>query len=187
MLLLAWVCGLLWFVANIPESPSDSNQTTDAIVVLTGGAGRLEHGIKLLSEQKAEVLFITGVGGDGTLKEVLSHAQTLFPDSLEGLKEKIKIGNKARTTFGNAEEVKDWLSGTGYHSIRLVTANYHMPRSVLIFSHTLPGITIVTDPVMPKRFSRSGWLKEPNSLRLTLSEYNKYILSSCVILFHAVV
>ena len=52
---------------------------TDAIVVLTGGRGRIEEGVRLYREQKARWLFLIGVdpsvqkkdlfkGGDGEIK-----------------------------------------------------------------------------------------------------------------------
>lgn len=187
LLVIAWVGGLLWFVACIPENSVDPDVKSDAIVVLTGGASRLERGIELLEQGKADVLFITGVGGDGSLKAVLAHASRVDSPTLEALKEKIKIGNKAKTTFGNSEEVKTWIAAKNIHSIRLVTANYHMPRSLLIFSHAMPDVTFIADPASPKHFTRERWLSDPNSLRLTFSEYNKYLLSGVVILFHALV
>lgn len=188
LLVAAWIGGLLWFVACIPETSVEPDRKTDAIVVLTGGSARLERGVALLQEGRADVLFITGVGGDGTLKEVLKHADTPDEESLGSLRNKIEVGNKARTTFGNGEEVKAWTEKKkNIQSIRLVTANYHTPRSLLVFSHTMPDITFVADPASPKHFSRKRWLSDPNSLRLIFSEYNKYLLSGVVILFHALV
>lgn len=186
--IIAWLGGLLWFVACIPETPVDPDLKTDAIVVLTGGSARLERGIELLQQGRADVLFITGVGGDSSLKEVLKHADTPDEESLGSLRDKIEVGNKARTTFGNSEEVKAWIEKKkNIRSVRLVTANYHTPRSLLIFSHAMPEVTFIADPASPKHFSRKRWLSDPNSLRLAFSEYNKYLLSGVLIFFHALV
>ena len=37
----------------------------------------------------------------------------------------------------------------GYHSLRLVTGGYHMPRSLLEFSEALPEAEVVPHPVFP--------------------------------------
>jgi uncharacterized SAM-binding protein YcdF (DUF218 family) len=56
-------------------------------------------------------------------------------------------------------------------SIRLVTANYHMARSNLIFEQAMPDIMIYRHPVTPDDFepwSKGFW-------NLTLQEYTKFL------------
>lgn len=43
--ILGWMLGFAWFAIFLPQ-PLDGRQT-DAIVVLTGGAGRIDRGIAL--------------------------------------------------------------------------------------------------------------------------------------------
>jgi hypothetical protein len=45
-----YVIGLVWFAEAIPREPADRSETTDAIVVLTGGPLRLKEGFSLLTE-----------------------------------------------------------------------------------------------------------------------------------------
>ena len=46
---LSWIGGFIWFAQNIPMTTPDSPAPTDAIVVLTGGSGRLHEGLDLLA------------------------------------------------------------------------------------------------------------------------------------------
>ena len=54
--------------------------------------------------------------------------------------------------------------------ILLVTARYHMPRSLTEFRDVMPGVTVVPYQVDPE-ISRSWW----KSLRVLHSEYAKYL------------
>ena len=55
-----WFFGLFAFVSMIPNEVSNKNQSTDAIVVLTGGSDRLKQGLTLLTDKKAKKLFVWG-------------------------------------------------------------------------------------------------------------------------------
>ncbi len=44
-----------------------------------------------------------------------------------------------------------------FHSLRLVTANYHMPRSLLEFARAMPDIEIVPHPVFPEISRGPHW------------------------------
>lgn len=183
----ALIAGFFWFIQAIPETSPEPDTRTDAIVVLTGSAGRLERGLRLLEENRAEVLYISGVGGDGTVMEVLSHAHSASPQTLSALKSRIEIGNKARTTFGNVEEVKAWAKRKGVRSVRLVTSSYHIPRSMLIFSSELDDVNIIAEPASSKRFSKKEVFADPPSLRIAVSEYYKFLLTYVLVFLHALV
>jgi hypothetical protein len=58
---LVWTIGLVRFVATLPADVSADRTRSDAIVVLTGGSDRLATGLKLLREDYASRLFISGV------------------------------------------------------------------------------------------------------------------------------
>src|SRR5210317_1855869 len=59
--LALWWGGLIWFATQLPRAVPAEKPTTDVIVVLTGGTGRLEAGFQLLSEKRADRLFVSGV------------------------------------------------------------------------------------------------------------------------------
>jgi len=174
-----WLGGLLWFIVQIPVQPSANESTTDAIVVLTGGSNRLEYGLQLLVRVKAKKLFISGVHDKSTSEAILGH--TTAPEIRMKLmtlgSESIVLGHEAENTIGNADETARWLKQEGYHSIRLVTSNYHMPRSLSEFTTIMPDITIIPHPVFPDDFKLPGWWNHTESRHLILSEYHKLLAS----------
>ena len=168
-----WLVGLLWFATLLPEAVDDRARRTDAIVVLTGGSGRLHQGFELLAAQRAEKLFVSGVYRGVDVEELLIISQQ-SPEELECC---VILGYEADDTRGNARETATWLSEQGYGSIRLVTASYHMPRSLLEFRRAMPQIEIVPHPVQSENFRQRDWWRWPGSARLIASEYNKYLVA----------
>ncbi len=172
---LVWFAGLVWFVCGFPTQPSKLNVQTDAIVVLTGGAGRLEKGFSLLVEGKAPRLFVSGVEASVELSALLRQKE-IAPIADRIPLDKVELGHNARSTFQNAEETSAWVKQNHIRSFRLVTGNYHMPRSMLEMQQSLPDVTIFPEPVFPAEFSGQWWITE-SALLLTVSEYHKFLIS----------
>lgn len=59
-------------------------------------------------------------------------------------------------------------------SIRLVTSNYHMPRSMAEFRANNREVTILAHPVYSERV-RKNWWRSWRSFVLIASEYNKFL------------
>lgn len=135
---------LLWFGFTISDTPDDAAAKTDVIVVLTGGEERLEQAYSLLQQGLARRMYITGVD---TTKPVLLKR---LGDPPAELAARIELGPRAASTRGNAKETAAWFNSQGLRSMRLVTANYHMRRSVLWFRRDMPDARIVEHPVVPK-------------------------------------
>jgi uncharacterized SAM-binding protein YcdF (DUF218 family) len=172
--LIAWSLGFLAFVSAIPETVDDPTAETDAIVVLTGGSGRLEEGIALLSDKRAKKLFVSGVYQGVDVQQLLDVSRKA-PEELSCC---IALGYAANSTLGNAVETAEWVADERYRSIRLVTANYHMPRSLIEFHHAMPNIRIVPHAVFPSQFKREEWWQYPGTTQLILIEYLKYLAAS---------
>ncbi|MCH8000413.1 MAG: YdcF family protein, partial [Proteobacteria bacterium] len=119
-----WLVGLLWFAKDLPVSVAAPARATDAIVVLTGGSGRVHQGLELLAQRRAKKLFISGVYRGVDVRELLGVSQQ-SPADLDCC---IALGYEADSTRGNARETADWMREQGLGSLRLVTAAYHMPR-----------------------------------------------------------
>ncbi len=168
-----WAVGLAWFGALIPDHVADPRTRTDAIVVLTGGADRIKTGLDLLAGGSAERLLITGVHREVTVAEILK----LAPGAPESLSGRIDLGYEADNTSGNAEEAARWIEAHHYRSLRLVTSNYHLPRSMLEFRRMLPGVEIVANPVFPASVSNGAWWRHPASFALVAGEYTKYLVA----------
>jgi uncharacterized SAM-binding protein YcdF (DUF218 family) len=87
------------------------------------------------------------------------------------------LGHAAESTLGNAEETQTWMSIENYHSLRLVTANYHMPRSLLIFHSSMPDAFIIPHPIAPESVKLQAWWRRPGTASLLVTEYNKYLIA----------
>lgn len=173
ILLVLWIAGLIWFAAQVPSSGITTLRKTDAIVVLTGGTGRLDTGLQLLEDGLAQQLFVSGVARNVDVSALLRVAQRK-PDELACC---ISVGYQADDTAGNARETAVWVGTKGIKSIRLVTASYHMPRSLVEFRRALPDLTILAHPVYPPQFKRDRWWLWPGTAALLSSEFNKYVLA----------
>jgi uncharacterized SAM-binding protein YcdF (DUF218 family) len=165
--------GFIRFINLIPSTVADPDSRTDAIVVLTGGSLRLESGLQLLAAGKAQKLFVTGVHPGVELGELL-RASGAEPERAACC---IVLGHEASSTQGNAQETAAFARANEIHSLRLVTAGYHMPRSLLEFTRALPGIAIVPNPVFPELLRGGDWWRRPASLSLVTIEYVKYLVA----------
>ena len=172
-LAVLWVAGLVWFANSIPDANESEPGGTDAIVVLTGGSQRLQNGLRLLAEGRGKKLFVSGVYRGTDISALLHTAQ---PDGM-ALQCCIELGHEAENTVGNAAETSIWMSREHYHSLRLVTANYHMRRALLEFSRAMPGVRIVPHPVFPESVKSGHWWAWPGTLELIVGEYDKYLLA----------
>ncbi len=173
LVLGAWLVGLIWFATHLPAAVAEPTRQTDAIVVLTGGSGRIQQGLALLAEKRAKQLFISGVYRGIDVRELLRVSQQ-SPADLECC---IALGYEADSTRGNARETAGWLREQGLHSLRLVTAAYHMPRSLLEFRRAMPGVEIVPHPVFPGHVKQRNWWRWPGSASLIIGEYIKYLIA----------
>lgn len=162
---IVWTAGFVWFVTALPGPlpPGSHNAQTDAIVVPTGGPGRIERGLEVLVSGQARQMLVSGV--DPEVKPGEFAAQFAVP---EGVMECcITLGYAAVDTRGNAAEIASWLKDHNYRSVRLVTTDWHMWRAAGELRHALPqGIRIIEDatPSSP-------------SLGILFLEYHKLLAS----------
>lgn len=167
---------LVSFVDDIPTTPVGDSVTTDAIVVLTGGSLRLSYGFELLAKGKADKLFISGVHDEADLNMLMSeHHAPVSLQKRENIEKSITLDYVADNTRKNAIETAKWAKKEGVRSIRLVTANYHLPRSMIEFERAMPDVVIIPDPVFPEKFTLNSWWRDKVSRPLVLSEFFKYI------------
>jgi uncharacterized SAM-binding protein YcdF (DUF218 family) len=169
-----YVVGLVWFAEAIPRDPPDRTETTDAIVVLTGGRLRLREGFALLTEGRAAKMLISGVNRGIELPELLRVAGTA-PLSVACC---VELGYAADNTAGNADETRAWMAKEGFTSLRLVTSSYHMPRSLVELARVMPEVTLVPYPVVSRNFRTERWWMHAGTARLILTEYLKFLPSA---------
>jgi uncharacterized SAM-binding protein YcdF (DUF218 family) len=138
---------------------------------LTGGSGRLEAGLTLLEAGRAQKMFVSGVYHGVDVAALLELSQTT-PSDLECC---ITLGYSADDTTGNAAETARWMAAENFSSMLLVTANYHLPRSLLEFRSVMPGIEIAAWPVYPPKVPIARWWRWPGTAKLLAGEYSKYL------------
>lgn len=169
VLLLA--LGFARFLTLAAAGPAEPERPTDGIAVLTGGAERVETGLRLLREGRARVLLISGVHRDVTLADV-AHRAALGPGDLAG---RVMLGHQAASTRGNAAEIAAWARAEHLDSIRVVTAGYHMPRALLELRRALPEVALLPHPMLPATLRDAEAAGRLRTWSLLLREYLKYL------------
>ena len=168
------VAGLQHFVLTLPQATTGAIQYTDGIVVVTGGQQRLDDGLELLTEGKAERMLISGVG-EGVNRAVLVQELGLDDQETGALFCCVELDFTADNTRGNATATKQWASEHGMRSVRLVTASYHMPRALVVFGREMPDLDIYQWAVMPEDLQIQNWWFDRAMFRLLSREYVKYL------------
>jgi uncharacterized SAM-binding protein YcdF (DUF218 family) len=160
LLLLIWVLGFVWFALFLPQ-PAPLTKT-DAVVVLTGGPGRIDRGLQILEADKARRMLISGVDLDvkpGELAVAYKKPAKLFDCCID-------LGFRAVDTRSNGLETARWVAKNNVKTLRLVTHDWHMRRARMELNFALPNGVIVIEDAVPT---------EP-SLFVLFKEYHKYWL-----------
>jgi uncharacterized SAM-binding protein YcdF (DUF218 family) len=162
LLLLVYAIGFVLFAFTLGRPAPANAKPTDAAVVLTGGSGRIEHAIDVLRKGKAKRLLVAGVDPAVTKRDLARR----IPGSANLLKCCVDLGSESVDTRSNAEEANRWLSKHRFHSLRLITSDWHMRRARYEFRKVLKDRYILVNDAVRT---------EPNFLTL-FSEYNKYVI-----------
>ena len=165
------VLGFVLFASIVTRLPAESNPHADGIVVLTGESRRIAEGARLLDEGRAQRMLISGVFRR-TGKKALLDISGLAADKFDCC---VDIGYSALDTVGNASETRAWAQSRGYTSLIVVTASYHMPRSLAELSLAMPDTELIPHPVIPVNFSPTRWWLSASVTRTLLSEYIKFL------------
>lgn len=159
-ILLLWLLGFAWFALLLPQPAPMAR--ADAVVVLTGGANRIDRGLETLRSGKTDKMLISGVDRDVRPRELAAQ----YPGSARYFDCCIELGFRSVDTRSNALETARWVSVNKVERLRLVTHDWHMRRARFELDQALPaGVEIVNDAVSTQP-----------SLRALFKEYNKYWL-----------
>jgi uncharacterized SAM-binding protein YcdF (DUF218 family) len=170
LVMIAWALGFVAFMLSLGQ-PLDEARKTDAIVVLTGGPGRIDRGLAVLREGSSRHMLVSGVGRKVKPKELAAEYRIEAPL----MRCCIDLGHEAVDTKSNGEETAAWVGKHGYKTVRLVTADWHMPRARLELAHQLgDDVELVGDAV-----------KSPARPFTLFAEYHKYLVRSLAMLFGA--
>jgi len=158
-LLLIWAFGFIWFAIALP-GPLGRGKRTDAIIVLTGSQGRIEHALAVLEAGGAPQLLVSGVDREVRPREFT--AQFHVPGRL--MQCCVTLGYAAYDTRSNAIEVARWVDQHHARSIRLVTADWHMRRAALELARELPDDIRIEKDAVPSQPSLSVLFLEYHKL-----------------------
>jgi uncharacterized SAM-binding protein YcdF (DUF218 family) len=162
LFLLIYALGFVLFAFTLGKPAPANAPATDAAIVLTGGKGRLEHGVDVLRDGKAKRLLVAGADPSVTKSDIARR--------LNGRHQLIRccvdLGSESVDTRSNAEEAARWIARYHFQSVRLITSDWHMRRAEYEFHKVLGDkVDLKTDAVR----------SEPSFLTL-FGEYNKYVL-----------
>jgi len=169
---LALAAGFAWFVCNVPVEEVRVGQSADGIVALTGGASRIPDAIELLASGRGQRLLISGAYHATNSQEI----SRLNPEFEKWVRCCVDI-DRSINTLGNAIEIKRWVEQNRFHSLIVVTSNYHMPRALAEITHQLPDIALLPFPVIARRQRVEPWWANSATARLMISEYVKLIFA----------
>lgn len=164
----AWGLGFAWFEHCARQPATALPDVADGIVVLTGGADRIETALTLLADGRAPLLLVSGVARGADLAEMARRVR-LDPARIAG---QVTLGRTATTTVGNGAETAQWAAIHGLRRLIVVTAGYHMPRALLELRRGLPDAELYPAPVVPPAL-RGG--TGPATARMLANEYDKLI------------
>lgn len=163
--------GFVVFANAVTREPEVQDVRADGIVVLTGGQTRISEAARLLQDGRGGRLLISGVNqkiGRPSLLKISGLDERTFNCCVD-------LGYAALNTVGNADETRRWAEALGYNRLIVVTASYHMPRSLAELARAMPGIELVPHPVAPDALRRRAWWLDATATRLLASEYIKFL------------
>lgn len=147
-----------------------NTQKVEAIVVLAGGKGRVEEGVRLFRESRAKHLFFVGVD-PSVIKSDLYRPKHGDPSA-----DNVILENASRNTLENSIFGRDLIVRSGVHSVLLITSRYHLKRASILFRNSLPrNITIIPYPVDSVNLKESWW-NHGGSFQLLFREFYKYCM-----------
>ena len=172
--------GFISFARNVAEATPPSDPRADGIVVLTGGAARIDGALQLLADGRASRLLISGVNRVVTPRIL---ADTLTGDKRDDLQCCVDLGHEALDTMGNAVEARDWAESQHFNSLIVVTSAYHMPRTMTELATAMPDVRLIPFPVTNPELHLTGWWRDPAAFGLLVREYAKFLYARARLAF----
>ena len=166
-----FVLGFFYFATLTLREKPDNLAKADAIVVLTGGSERLRTAGALFRQGKADYLLVSGVNRKNNKAKV----QKLVGITGRKFNCCVKVGYFAQNTRGNAIEARDWLRQHNFKTLIVVTAGYHMPRSLAELALAMPDVKLIPYAVIPTQFRNKPWWLHSTNARILAQEYIKFL------------
>lgn len=176
VLALIWLAGLAAFADRVQRStPTPVPEPAEGVVALTGANSneRIAAAIGLLTQRRGRRVLVSGVNREVSREQVraVSGAVRRIYDCC------VDLGFTAADTVGNARETAEWARAMRFHSLIVVTSDYHMPRAMLELRAVLrpPAFALQTYAVPTPVLQSRRWWRSPRASRLLVVEYCKYL------------
>ena len=144
-LVTLWAFGFLWFALTLPRPVEPA--PSDAVIVPTGGAGRIERGLELLRLEQSRHLLVSGVDPEVKPREFAAQ----YKVSQQMMDCCVTLDFAAVDTRTNASEAAAWVAEGNFKLLRLVTTDWHMPRAAFELRRALTGDVEVSEDAVPSR------------------------------------
>lgn len=139
---LVYAFGFLYFALTLPGPIGHAK--TDAVLVPTGGAGRIARGLEVMRDGDARRMFVSGVDPEVKPQEFARE----FDVRANEMRCCVTLGFLAVDTRSNAGEAAQWMISNDIRTVRLVTTDWHMPRASAELRHSIPDtVTVIEDGV----------------------------------------
>lgn len=161
-LVLFYAIGFLYFALTLPGPIADAE--TDAVLVPTGGPGRIARGLQVLRAGEAEKMFVSGVDPEVKPAEFARE----FNVRAREMRCCVTLGFLAVDTRSNAGEAAQWLASNDVRTVRLVTTDWHMRRAAAELRHSIPDHIAVVEDGVPSDTDMGTLFLEYNKLLAAL-------------------
>ena len=173
LVILIWGVGLVAFAGRVAQStPAPEPAQADGVVALTGASdARITAAMKLMEAGKGRRMLISGVNQKASradIRGVAKATRRLYDCCVD-------LGFQALDTVGNARETARWARRHDYHSLIVVTSDFHMPRAMLELRAALPDVSLTPYPVRSNDLNARRWWRTQEGARRMTLEYCKYL------------
>lgn len=175
IILLLYLLSFCIFLDDINYTYDDP-KNLDAVVILTGSKGRLGLGLGYMENNPKLKILISGVG------EGVKFSDLPIDQSFN--KNNITLGFEAKNTIQNALETSNWISENNIKSFLLVTDNWHMKRSLLLFRGVINNVEIFPKKLASIKLNFTYLVREPRAFYTLIVEHLKYIISHAQIIYY---
>ncbi|WP_335870605.1 YdcF family protein [Bacillus sp. 2205SS5-2] len=162
LLLICLVPGNFLTYSEVPRK-------SDVIIVLSGDEGRLEKAISLYQQNYAPLILLSNAGEKGWLSHIKKWVD----------RDQLLLEWASISTQDNATYTKEMMKEQELRSAIIVTSNYHMRRTKLLFEKEYRGSDITLNFVSSDSFYQSYfWWTSKKGLLITGTEYIKMVGNS---------
>jgi uncharacterized SAM-binding protein YcdF (DUF218 family) len=152
----------MWNFLIVDEQPKPA----DAIIILSGGTDRVQHGVNLFKAGYADKIILTGSVARNMNKQVKALGVTA---------DHVLLEERSHTTNQNAIYSLQIMQSQGYKSAIVVTSPYHTRRSGLIFRHQFKGLDVTVSAAPYDPSLTRYWWKDRKLAAAVTQEYLKLV------------